>query len=139
MQWRPGKNAGFSNADPWLPVASNSSQVNVETELHNPNSIYSWYRSLLKLRHENAALRDGDYIPLESGNRNVLAFARKARDGSSVLVIMNMSGTNQSLAMSGFAAWLQLSRVLLASPTMDAPKSSRLGLAPYAVLIGAGH
>ena len=32
MQWTAGANAGFSVVEPWLPVADNFTEINVEAE-----------------------------------------------------------------------------------------------------------
>ena len=85
MQWDAGVNAGLSNASPWLPVESAYKRYNVQTEKEEPGSLYSWYANLIKLRHENSALRDGSYVPLESGNRDVFTFGRITKANELVL------------------------------------------------------
>jgi alpha-glucosidase len=135
MQWDGSKNGGFTTGTPWLPVATNSNYVNATLEEKDPKSMYSWYKRLLKLRHENAAFRDGDYIPLKSGNPKVLAFGRKTKGGSTALVILNMSDAEENVTIGGFQEWPKFSRVLLASPSADAPRSANLKLAPYGVVI----
>ena len=77
MQWNAGLNAGFSQGTPWLPVESACQTYNAEHEKADPNSVYSWYAQLMKLRRENAALRDGDYVSLDSGNKKCLPLGAK--------------------------------------------------------------
>lgn len=50
MQWSAEKNAGFSDADPWLGVPENYKEINAEKET---DSIYSFYRRLIGLRKES--------------------------------------------------------------------------------------
>ncbi len=67
MQWNSGPNGGFTSGTPWLPVPPSAATHNVETESKDPNSILEFYRHLLALRHQNRALLDGEYIPLNQG------------------------------------------------------------------------
>ncbi|MFR4788949.1 MAG: alpha-glucosidase, partial [Lactobacillus acidophilus] len=61
MQWNDEKNAGFSEVDPWLSVNPNYKDINVENALADPNSIFYTYQKLIKLRHENPIVVDGDF------------------------------------------------------------------------------
>ncbi|MGZ4789570.1 MAG: alpha-amylase family glycosyl hydrolase [Terriglobales bacterium] len=137
MQWHNGPNAGFTTGTPWLPVASNAATVNVATESRDKQSVFSWYKRLLELRHDHPAFRDGAYVPLDSGNSNVLAFGRRAKDGATALVVLNMSGVEQRLDVKGFRQWQKLKRTLLASPATAVPTSSVFDVAPYAIVIAA--
>lgn len=107
MQWNAEVNAGFSNVAPWLPVDANYKTHNVETEKNDPHSILNYYRQLLALRHTNRALLDGDYVPLNENDKNVLSFMRNYK-GSVVLVVLNMSilpqKVNLGLASKGLHA-----------------------------------
>ena len=136
MQWDSGVNAGFSAGSPWLPVESGFKSYSVASEKKDPDSIYSWYLQLLRLRHENAAIRDGAYVPLESGNPDVFAFGRKATDGELALIVLNTSPKEQSATITGFpAAWPAFSKVLIASPVAQIPRSQSFTMAPFGVLI----
>src|SRR3989454_4996316 len=90
MQWSDGPNAGFSKATPWLPVPPSAKTHNVATEKKDPNSVLSFYRQLLALRHQQAALLDGKYIPLNEDDPNVLSYLRQYKD-ESILVVLKMS------------------------------------------------
>jgi alpha-glucosidase len=107
MQWSTAKNAGFSNAKPWLPVPPSYKTHNAETEMKTPNSILSVYRQLLALRHNQPALLDGTYTALNEDDPNVLVYLRKDKD-EAILVLLNMSNAPQkvklNLAPQGFAS-----------------------------------
>jgi alpha-glucosidase len=109
MQWdRSNPQAGFStNPRTWLPVQASYDTVNVHTELEEPNSLLNWYRDLIRMRRENAALREGRTVMLDKNNPNVLSYLRMAADGEAVLVCLNMTSRSQtvSLAESTAAAW----------------------------------
>src|SRR6185437_2357290 len=87
MQWNADANGGFSQAKPWLPVPASASSHNVATELRDPNSILNFYKKLLALRHQDNALLDGDYVPLNENDPNVLAYLRRCKN-EAVLVVL---------------------------------------------------
>jgi alpha-glucosidase len=105
MQWNGGANAGFSVAKPWLPVPASAITHNVASEMKDPESVLSFYRKLLALRHTEAALLDGDYVSINDDNPNVLAYLRRYK-GEAILVMLNMSAAEQKgrfdLAATGF-------------------------------------
>ncbi len=105
MQWNGGVNAGFSVAKPWLPVPASAITHNVASEMKDPESVLSFYRKLLALRHTEPALLDGDYVSINDDNPNVLAYLRRYK-GEAILVMLNMSATEQKarfdLAATGF-------------------------------------
>jgi len=138
MQWDAGLNAGFSQGTPWLPVEANYKTYSVESEKKDPDSMHSWYAGLLKLRHNNPVFRDGAYLPLESGNPNVFAFARKAGADQIALIVLNTSAVPQKVRITGLPGkWPHFRHVLMASPQADAPTSQKLSIAPYGVLIAS--
>jgi alpha-glucosidase len=140
MQWDSGLSAGFSKGSPWLPVETGYQEYNVENEKKKSDSIYPWYAQLLRLRHENAALRDGAYVPLESGNRDVFAFGRKAGSKEIVLIVLNTSPKQQTIRITGFSGeWPGFRRVLMASPPAIAPPAQSFTIAPYGILISVAE
>jgi alpha-glucosidase len=98
MQWTPGPQAGFSsNPKTWLPVTANYRTVNVATESGNGASLLQWYRQLIALRRDNAAMRDGVMTFLDKDNPNVLAYRREGAEP--VVVMMNFSGAAQPVKL----------------------------------------
>jgi alpha-glucosidase len=83
-------------AKPWLPVPTSASTHNVADEMKDPDSVLSFYRKLLALRHTEAALLDGDYVSLNEENPNVLTYVRRYK-GEAILVILNMSAAVQKV------------------------------------------
>jgi len=133
----PVTNAGFSTGAPWLPVQRAASTYNVAREQADPNSIYAWYRALLKLRHDHPAFRDGAYIPLDSANPNVFVFARKA-GANLALIAMNTSPEKQNVTVHGLpGAWPPFRQTLLASPAAQAPATESFSIEPFGVIIAA--
>ena len=94
MQWDTSKNAGFSISDKtWLPVNPNYKDINVESALANPESIFYTYQKLVELRKTQDWLVDADFELLETTDK-VFAYIRKIKD-SSYLVVVNLSDQEQ--------------------------------------------
>jgi alpha-glucosidase len=137
MQWTAGKNAGFTNGQPWLPIPPSYKTHNVETEAKDPNSILSFYRQVLALRHKEPALLDGDYTTLNSDDPNVLAYLRGYKN-EAVLVVLNMSASEQKvrfdLSPLGFSA-PKLSVLLTSFHKPLTGVSGELPMEPYSAFI----
>jgi len=133
MQWDESQNAGFSKTSPWLPVPPTYKTHNVADEQKDPNSLLTFYKKLLNLRHTNQALLDGGYTALNPSDQNVLSYLRTYKDHM-VLVALNMSDSAQKvnfeLSQHGFSSVKSL---------LSTPKSSAKGdvvtLEPYGVFI----
>ena len=137
MQWTDGQNAGFSKAKPWLPVPQSAKTHNVASEMKDQNSVLSFYRQLLALRHKEPALLEGDYIALNESDSNVLSYVRRYKD-EAILVVLNMSGTDQKVGLDlsplGFGA-PKLS-VMLTSFHKPLPgMAAELAMEPYSAFI----
>ena len=61
MQWSDDKNAGFTEGTPWIEAPENYKEINAETELKDPDSIYSFYKKLIALRKEKDINSRGNY------------------------------------------------------------------------------
>ena len=139
MQWNDTTNAGFSTAKPWLPVTPNYKTHNVAHEDRDSDSILNFYRRLLALRHQHAALLDGDYNGLNDNDPNVLAYLRSAQ-GKHLIVALNMSGQPQTIQLNlgrlGIASTSQLKPLITTDRRTDAQSISEpLHLEPFGVLI----
>ncbi|SFF91756.1 alpha-amylase family glycosyl hydrolase [Pontibacter chinhatensis] len=89
MQWDDSRNAGFSEAEPWLPLADSYKRVNVAAQREDAFSMLTYYRRLLQLRQQEPALHIGDYAPVVTKGP-LMAFVRKAED-KQFLIVLNLS------------------------------------------------
>jgi alpha-glucosidase len=90
MQWDASPHAGFSTAEPWLPLAPDYATNNVEALSRDPRSILTLYRQLVALRRSTPALAVGAYRPLET-ECAVFGFVR-AYGNDQTCVLLNLSG-----------------------------------------------
>ncbi|MBS4456330.1 alpha,alpha-phosphotrehalase [Tuanshanicoccus lijuaniae] len=86
MQWDRSTNAGFSNRLPWLAVANNFTEVNVEQDQVSEHSIFKYYQQLISLRKTEPALIEGTYTPYLLEHDKVMAYVR-AYQNERVLVL----------------------------------------------------
>lgn len=96
MQWSDKPYAGFSTAEPWLPVARDYRTHNVIREKAEPYSLLNIYKKLLKLRKQLRALHSGTYEQLPAEDPNVFSFARVTQ-GQRLVVSINFSDTHTAL------------------------------------------
>jgi alpha-glucosidase len=75
MRWDDGPTAGFSSAQPWLPVGSGVGEINVEAERDDPGSMLGLHRRLLELRRRERALHGGEWRDLGVSD-STLAYLR---------------------------------------------------------------
>ena len=68
MQWDDCPQAGFSTAEPWLPLAADWATRNVEAQRSDPASMLTLHRRLLALRRDHAALAVGGYREVPRGS-----------------------------------------------------------------------
>jgi alpha-glucosidase len=89
MQWTAASNAGFTTAaEPWLPLAADYTECNVETQSADATSSLSLYRRLGELRRRSAALRHSPIEVLDSPQTQVLLYKRSYGD-EALLVAVN--------------------------------------------------
>lgn len=91
MQWTAGPNAGFTNGQPWIKVNPNYPEINAESQVHDPDSVFSCYQRLIRLRKEFPVFVDGSFDLLAPEDPSVFAYAR-TNPASRLVVICNFYG-----------------------------------------------
>ena len=76
MQWDDSVNAGFTTGTPWIKVNSNYKTVNAKQQTTDPDSVFSYYKELIRLRHENDIIVYGEYELLEPQNEELFIYTR---------------------------------------------------------------
>ena len=100
MQWsapRPAAHDGlsaaavgdvFTSGKPWLPFGPDVQTRHVQAQREDPGSVLQTWRTLLRLRRQNGALRRGS-MRLLTGTADLLAYTREL-DAARCLVLLNM-------------------------------------------------
>ncbi len=90
MQWSGQKNAGFTEGTPWIAVNPNYKEINAEEQIGQADSIYEFYRKLIRLRKEYPVFVDGEFSLLLKEDEQIFAYTREDA-ASRMLVCANFS------------------------------------------------
>jgi alpha-glucosidase len=93
MQWNSDPKGGFTNGEPWLPLAENFERVNVGTQREDPRSLLTLHRRLIQLRRKLGALVNGNYRTIRKSDS--LFVYERAHTGQRVIVALNFSDEPQ--------------------------------------------
>ncbi|UZJ43464.1 alpha-glucosidase family protein [Marinimicrobium sp. C6131] len=104
MPWQHDQHqAGFSTApSTWLPIPEEHKARAVDIQNEDPNSVLNAYRTFINWRNDQPALRLGDIEFLNAPEGQML-FTRR-HDDQSLLVAMNFTGQETTLALNGLSA-----------------------------------
>src|SRR3989338_1033371 len=118
MQWTAEQYSGFSEARPWLPVASGYAECNVVSERGDPASFLNLYKKLIHTRNTSDALLKGKYETVDVDNEEVYAYSR-AYEKEKFIVLLNFSDQEQKILLRG-------RYVLVCSSFMDKAKEGNV-------------
>ncbi len=92
-----GMSFWYKNSGPWWDSSNvkPNDGISLEEQKGDPNSLWSYYKSMIALRKSNPAIVDGLYQTLPNNNDSVFSFQRYLNDRS-VVVVSNFSAQVQS-------------------------------------------
>lgn len=93
MQWTSGRNGGFSEGKPWLPVNQNKAMINAESQINDPDSIFSFYKRLIAERRDGELskfIAKGSFELLLPEDEKLFIYKRKL-DDRTLTVISNFT------------------------------------------------
>ena len=76
MQWDASPNAGFTEGEPWIMVNPNYGEINAADQIGREDSVFSFYKELVKLRKEKPVIVNGEYRLLDPESEDVFAYER---------------------------------------------------------------
>lgn len=100
MQWSAQDNGGFTDGTPWIAVNPNYVDINAEQERKDPDSVYQFYRRLIRLRKERKVFVDGRFELLLPEDEHIFAYTR-TDDEVKMLVCGNFTGNTVSCPLLG--------------------------------------
>lgn len=130
VQWDSSLNAGFSTGTPWIDVAKNYPQINVEQAIADKNSVFYTYQTLIALRKQLAIFTDGNYHDYLPEHPSIWVYQRQTAT-EKLLVVANLAKQNQQIELP--AEWQNQSVTMLLnnySEVID-KTSDKLTLQPY--------
>ena len=100
MQWDDSLYAGFEDSSaaqaPWIDVNINKNTINAASQVGDPDSVFTFYKKLINLRHTNPVVAAGAFTLLDCDDPHIYAFTRTL-DQQSLLVVVNVSSHEQVL------------------------------------------
>ena len=122
MQWNTQKNAGFTTGTPWLKVNDNYTEINMETQDADPDSVLNYYRKLIALRKSPAykeVFTYGEFMPVYQNTCSVMAYYRK-NEKQRILITANFGKEAVSLTLEYPVKQLLLSNMASAEHSLPA-------------------
>ena len=92
MQWDASLNAGFTTGTPWLALNPNYTWLNAESEMSDPDSVFSFYRSMIRFRKEHPVIVEGRFKEYFEDHDRLFAYLREG-DDEDLFVMLNFSAT----------------------------------------------
>ncbi len=122
MQWNSQENAGFTTGTPWLKVNDNYTEINMETQDTDPDSVLNYYRKLIALRKSPAykeVFAYGEFLPVYQNTSSVMAYYRKT-ENQRILITANFGKEAVSLTLEYPVKQLLLSNMASAWHSLPA-------------------
>ncbi|WP_154992234.1 glycoside hydrolase family 13 protein [Priestia megaterium] len=132
MQWNHSEYAGFSQGTPWLEINANYSSINVENALKDDNSVFYFYKNLIKLRKSSPyseVIAFGKYEDLFEDSLQIMAYAREFNN-KKIAVIANFDHKEVALNLD-FA----MKEVILSNYDHLELHPNQLKLRPYESIV----
>ena len=135
MQWNTQENAGFTTGTPWLKVNDNYTEINMETQDTDPDSVLNYYRKLIALRKSPAykeVFAYGEFLPVYQNTSSVMAYYRKT-ENQRILITANFGKEAVSLTLEYPVKQILLSN--MASAERSLPSNDIITLNSCEVLV----
>ena len=127
MQWDSSPHAGFTTGEPWLQVASNYPEVNVEKELAE-GKIFRYYQELIGIRKEHPVIADGSYEGILLDDPEVFAYIRENEE-EKVLVLNHFYAGDYTISVP--KDWANKASSVLAGNYGERQLTPTFTLKPY--------
>jgi oligo-1,6-glucosidase len=93
MHWNTSAQAGFTTGTPWIDVNPNYTDINVEQQVQDPDSVFNYYKKLIQLRKKNEVIVYGEYELILEDDSEIYAYTRTLGDGKLLIVLNFFGGT----------------------------------------------
>ncbi|WNM28211.1 alpha-glucosidase [Demequina capsici] len=91
VQWDATPHAGFTTGTPWLKVTPNHTWLNASAQVDDLDSVWSFYRALIAMRHDDPVVAHGSFEMLLAEHPQIFAYRRRL-DEAVLTVVANLSG-----------------------------------------------
>jgi len=130
VQWNDNPQAGFTTGTPWIKVNPNYKKINVAQALVDQDSIFHYYKKLIRLRKEYPVVVYGIYDLILESHEKIYAFTRTL-DDDRLLVILNFSKDSPTFELPADIGHSS-SELLISNYAVDPSEDiQRIKLRPY--------
>lgn len=135
VQWNDKEHAGFTTGAPWINVASNYRELNVERALEDKTSVFYHYQALIKLRKQYDIITSGNYELILSDHPALFAYVRNGAN-EKLLVVNNFYGEDvtfelpETVDVEGYKC-----EILLSNYDDSALEYAKVQLRPYESIV----
>lgn len=98
FQWDDSDNAGFTKGRPWIMVNPNYKTIHASEQVTRPDSVFSYYKELIRLRRNHEIIVYGSYELLLPEDEDLYVYTRTLNE-EKLLVICNFSAHNRSIVL----------------------------------------
>lgn len=130
MQWNNQENAGFTTGTPWIKVNPNYVEINAEEEVKRADSVFSYYKKLIALRHQEEVIVYGHYELLLPESEELYVYTRELNE-EKLLVICNFTDKEVSYAVPNEF----VGKEILISNYEEQEMKQELSLKPYEAIV----
>ncbi|HHK5533900.1 TPA: alpha,alpha-phosphotrehalase [Bacillus mobilis] len=135
MQWNEKINSGFTTSTPWISVAENFTEINVEKALEDKESVFYHYKKLIELRKTYDVITEGEYAILDGNHPKIWAYTRTT-ESEVLLVINNFYGEEITYSVPAHVQLDRMKQEVLLSNYKDSSKdTTKLNLRPYESIV----
>ncbi|PNV60643.1 glucohydrolase [Clostridium sp. chh4-2] len=99
MQWNSGREAGFTEGQPWMHLNPRYIEINAEHEENSKKSVLNYYKTLTSMRKQYPVMVYGTYEQLWQDDPEVIAYTR-SYEGEKWLVAVNYSEKERTVGLS---------------------------------------
>lgn len=90
MQWDNTPNAGFTEGKPWICVNPNYTKINAQEQIKREDSVFNYYKQLIKLRKQNPIIVYGTYDLFLADDPNLYIYTR-TYENDKLLIVCNFT------------------------------------------------
>lgn len=129
MQWDSNEYSSFSDVRPWIDVCDNYREINVTNAIKDKDSIFYYYKELIKLRKELDVISLGNFNMIFKDSSKVYAYER-SYENEELVVICNFYDENVEISLDKYIDY----KVILSNYNRNSIEN-KIVLKPYEAVV----
>ena len=130
MQWDDSPHAGFTSSTPWIDLNPNYPAINVVAARADPDSIWHYYQTLIRLRREHPIIVYGSYDLICAEHPQIYAFTR-TYEHERLLIILNFTAETATFTPPDQLPFSDTRLLISNYPVRPTDDVHRLSLRPF--------